>query len=52
VIYQSPKHIEPIIYGLDIIQLGITILYSVLYFKCKYALAEYRANKKIVEIEE
>ena len=52
VTYQSPKHIQPIIIGLDIIQLIITMLYSVLYFKCKYTLAEYRASKKISEQQE
>jgi hypothetical protein len=35
-----------------LLQLSITVLYSILYYKCKFALSEYRAGKEKEEIKE
>lgn len=45
--YQTPKALKPILKTLDIIQLSVTLLYSILYYKCKFVLASYRAKKKV-----
>lgn len=42
-----PRHILPILKGLDLIQLAVTLLYSILYYKCKYVLANYRHGKQL-----
>jgi hypothetical protein len=36
----------PILFIMDLFQFGVTCLYSILYYKCKFVLAHYRANKK------
>ena len=44
--YSSPFYILPVMLGLDLLQLGTTALYAILYYKCKFVLADYRAKKK------
>ena len=39
VIYHNAPTIRSIIFGLDILQLIVTIIYLISYTKCKYALA-------------
>jgi hypothetical protein len=43
--YLTPKYLAPIVKLLDFVQLTITILYFILYYKCKFMLADYRAKK-------
>ena len=50
--YSSPMYILPVMLGLDFLQLGTTSLYAILYYKCKFALANYRAQKKKEQEEE
>jgi hypothetical protein len=45
--YRTPNKIVPVIVLFDVIQFSITLIYSIMYYKCKFALANYRAKKKL-----
>ena len=42
----SPRMVAPILKVLDIVQLAITVFYTILYIKIKFALADYRSKKQ------
>jgi hypothetical protein len=50
--YIVPKKIVPVIYLLDAIQFLTTLIFSIMYYKCKFVLANYRAKKKLEQAEE
>jgi hypothetical protein len=45
VTYYTPAYIAPLINILDLLHLVITIIYFMIYFKCKFALAKFRSQK-------
>ncbi len=45
VIYFEPYYIRPILFGIDLIQLFITLAYFSSYKVCTYELAKFRARK-------
>ena len=44
--FMTPRRFAPFLKLLNLVQLGITAVYTLLYCKIKYELAQYRANKQ------
>lgn len=44
--YLSPKLVAPFLKLADLIQLGLTTVYTLLYFKIGFKLADYRSKKQ------
>lgn len=51
VTYYIPNYIKPVLLVLNMVQLSITSLYFVSYYKCQYELAAFRYDKAKKEKE-